>query len=216
MPSQWGRFASGRRRGCSHGTSRRRSTDGAGVAADGFATRRNQWPAHRLTRCKRYGGADGAGRDTSLTALWNRTGPMACGSVCGRRRRRCGVRLRSWSARRARVGRRRFHRKTTDTGRRSNGHVLRIPAWEADADATEHRPARIAARKVWPIVRILAGHQLESAMDITIITRRIALIVAVSFAIAAVACGRSSSLQQDTNAASEPTAAWVAAFNAGD
>jgi ketosteroid isomerase-like protein len=53
-------------------------------------------------------------------------------------------------------------------------------------------------------------------MDTTIITRRFARIVAVSFAIASVACGRSSPLQQDTTVASEPTAAWVAAFNAGD
>jgi ketosteroid isomerase-like protein len=53
-------------------------------------------------------------------------------------------------------------------------------------------------------------------MDTIMFTRRFVRIVVVSFAIAAVACGRSSPLQQDTNVASEPTAAWVAAFNAGD
>ena len=54
-------------------------------------------------------------------------------------------------------------------------------------------------------------------MDTIIFTRRfVRIVVVVSFAIAAVACGRSSPLQQDTNVASEPTAAWVAAFNAGD
>ncbi len=53
-------------------------------------------------------------------------------------------------------------------------------------------------------------------MDTIIFTRRFVRIVVVSFAIGAVACGRSSPLQQDTNVASEPTAAWVAAFNAGD
>jgi ketosteroid isomerase-like protein len=53
-------------------------------------------------------------------------------------------------------------------------------------------------------------------MNTIIITRRFVRIVAVSAALAAVACGRSSPLQQDTDVASEPTAAWVAAFNAGD
>jgi ketosteroid isomerase-like protein len=53
-------------------------------------------------------------------------------------------------------------------------------------------------------------------MDTIMFTRRFVRIVVVSFAIVAVACGRSSPLQQDTNVASEPTAAWVAAFNAGD
>lgn len=53
----------------------------------------------------------------------------------------------------------------------------------------------------------------------TILTNRRwpGIIMAVSFAVTTVAaCGRSSPLQQDTNVASEPTAAWVAAFNAGD
>ena len=53
-------------------------------------------------------------------------------------------------------------------------------------------------------------------MNTIIITRRFVRIVAVSAALAAVACGRSSPLQKDTDVASEPTAAWVAAFNAGD
>jgi ketosteroid isomerase-like protein len=38
----------------------------------------------------------------------------------------------------------------------------------------------------------------------------------VSFAVIAVACGRSSSLREGPDVASEPTAAWVNAFNGGD
>jgi ketosteroid isomerase-like protein len=53
-------------------------------------------------------------------------------------------------------------------------------------------------------------------MDTTIIIRRLTRIAAVSCGLATVACGQSSPLQQDTGAASEPTAAWVSAFNAGD
>ncbi len=41
-------------------------------------------------------------------------------------------------------------------------------------------------------------------------------IMALSFAVITVACGRSTPLQDGSAVASEPTAAWVTAFNAGD
>ena len=41
-------------------------------------------------------------------------------------------------------------------------------------------------------------------------------IIALSLAVIMVACGRSAPLQQATDLAAEPTAAWVKAFNAGD
>ena len=48
----------------------------------------------------------------------------------------------------------------------------------------------------------------------TLTYRRFQGIIAVSFAVVAAACGQSS--QRGTEAASEPTAAWTSAFNAGD
>ncbi len=53
-------------------------------------------------------------------------------------------------------------------------------------------------------------------MKTTVMTRKLIPIVAISFTIAAAACNRSSPPQQDAAAATEPTAAWVAAFNKGD
>jgi ketosteroid isomerase-like protein len=53
-------------------------------------------------------------------------------------------------------------------------------------------------------------------MDTTVTRRTSIVIIAASLAIVTSACGRSASLQEDTDAASEPTAAWVAAFDAGD
>jgi len=41
-------------------------------------------------------------------------------------------------------------------------------------------------------------------------------IIAASFAVTTSACGRSSPVREGTDAVSEPTAAWVVAFNAGD
>jgi len=50
----------------------------------------------------------------------------------------------------------------------------------------------------------------------TIFTRRTSIaIIAASLAIITSACGRSAPLQEGTEAAAEPTAAWVAAFNGG-
>ena len=41
-------------------------------------------------------------------------------------------------------------------------------------------------------------------------------IIALSLAVIMAACGGSAPLQQSTDMAAEPTAAWVKAFNAGD
>ncbi len=53
-------------------------------------------------------------------------------------------------------------------------------------------------------------------MNTIIITRWFVGIVVVSVAVAAAGCGQRESLLEDATAASEPTAAWVAAFNSGD
>src|SRR5688500_16560065 len=51
----------------------------------------------------------------------------------------------------------------------------------------------------------------------TILTNRWpGVIMALSFAVITVACGRSAPLQDGSTVASEPTAAWVTAFNSGD
>ena len=51
----------------------------------------------------------------------------------------------------------------------------------------------------------------------TILIRRTSIvIIAASLAVITSACGGSTPLQEGTQAASEPTAAWAAAFNAGD
>jgi ketosteroid isomerase-like protein len=51
----------------------------------------------------------------------------------------------------------------------------------------------------------------------TILTKRWpAIIIALSFAVITIACGRSAPLQDGSAVASEPTAAWVTAFNGGD
>ena len=42
------------------------------------------------------------------------------------------------------------------------------------------------------------------------------VIMALSFAVITVACGRSAPLQDGSAVAAEPTAAWVTAFNGGD
>jgi ketosteroid isomerase-like protein len=49
-----------------------------------------------------------------------------------------------------------------------------------------------------------------------LIPRTSIVMIAASLAVIMSACGRSASLQEGTEAASEPTAAWAAAFNAGD
>ena len=51
----------------------------------------------------------------------------------------------------------------------------------------------------------------------TILTNRWpGIIMTLSFAVITMACGRSAPLQDGSAVASEPTAAWVTAFNAGD
>src|SRR5687768_1253836 len=73
-------------------------------------------------------------------------------------------------------------------------------------------------RELFPVAAKILTRQTDrrSQMYTILIPRTSIVIIAVSLAVIMSACGRSASLQEGTEAASEPTAAWAAAFNAGD